>query len=490
MMKFGWAPASLGIVLAAACSTTSPQPTPYAIDITIDVEQPEAIRIDITFVGDATGITALQLSKDFGFTKPHAGWFSEYELDCPSRECLFLESSSPLTLGVSHAPGEEVTLSYTVKSPAPPLSDVNDYRPSGSFDGVAFYSGITLWLPTAVDQQETILLSHRWQGAREEWYHFGPIGAGDERQAGKVRGLAVRELLFAAGPSAAWRTLGEGAQIGALALSQGALDPDQAIQAVTPVIETTRSFFPPMNENWYFMTASQAGPEIENGFSIGGTAVRSAFALYLSPGLSLGDVDRVLSEVIAHEYFHNWNGVLFYLDEEGVPHSTRWFVEGFTDYYARVMSLRSGMISPEGFAQSLNETIAGYETSPDRDLDNEAVRALWVDNDDRSNISYKRGDLIALLIDESVRTQTNGAVSLDDLMVTLATRALAGQDRPKADEVFAWLAEKGSPQIALEIQRLLSEGGRIPLPNHVHQSGVQLRLDADAQQYVVVGLAP
>ncbi|NRA31513.1 MAG: hypothetical protein HRU11_14780 [Parvularculaceae bacterium] len=470
----------------AACATAVPGDDVYRLDVAVDVTDPQAIRIDITFVGEELGITALQLSDDFGFTKPDPAWFSDYELSCPSDSCRLLDSSSALTLGVAHEPGERVTLSYTVTSPAPPLSDVDDYRPSGSSEGVAFYSGITLWMPTAVDEQEKLALSHRWQGGPETWRYFGPLGSGQALQRGSVRGSAVRELLFAAGGLSAVQELGDGAELGAIALTGGVLDPGQAMRSVMPVIETTRSFFPPMEENWYFIMASEAGPEIENGFSIGGTAVRSAFALYLSPGLALSDIDRVLTEIIAHEYFHNWNGILFYLDEEGVPHSTRWFVEGFTDYYARVMSLRSGLIDAEAFAQSLNEYVQGYEESPDRNLDQEAVRALWLENDERSNISYRRGDLIALYINETLRAETNGVITLDDLMIELANRALDGEDQPRAADVFAWIAEAGSPALAEAVERLVREGGAIPRPRQVTQAGFRFELDPETGRYGVM----
>ena len=77
---------------------------------------------------------------------------------------------------------------------------------------------------------------------------------------------------------------------------------------------------------------------------VSGNGRISGFAIRLSPTVDAGE----LAFLFAHENFHTWNPTLL---GGGGPDSgvDLWFSEGFTDYYARTLLLRSGLISPEQF---------------------------------------------------------------------------------------------------------------------------------------------
>ncbi|MXY99862.1 hypothetical protein F4Y93_04135, partial [Candidatus Poribacteria bacterium] len=60
--------------------------------------------------------------------------------------------------------------------------------------------------------------------------------------------------------------------------------------------------------------------------------------------------------LIAHEIFHIWLGTAIkFFDEQEY-----WFMEGFTDYYSRIISVRLGLLSETDFLKNLGRTCESY----------------------------------------------------------------------------------------------------------------------------------
>ncbi len=77
--------------------------------------------------------------------------------------------------------------------------------------------------------------------------------------------------------------------------------------------------------------------------------------------------------LVSHEFFHAWNvkrlrpvelGPFEYERENYTK--TLWVAEGLTDYYADLLAVRAGVITPEESLGALSETIASLQTTPGR----------------------------------------------------------------------------------------------------------------------------
>ena len=142
--------------------------------------------------------------------------------------------------------------------------------------------------------------------------------------------------------------------------------------------------------------------------------------------------------LVSHEFFHAWNvkrlrpvelGPFEYERENYTK--TLWVAEGFTDYYADLVAVRAGVMSPEEALGSLSETIASLQTTPGRLVQSveEASFDAWVryyrpdENTPNTTISYyTKGAVIGFLLDLKIRRATNNARSLDDLMTQAYAR--------------------------------------------------------------------
>ena len=58
-------------------------------------------------------------------------------------------------------------------------------------------------------------------------------------------------------------------------------------------------------------------------------------------------------KLFAHEHFHSWTGGKIRNNEQ--EELNYWWTEGFTEYYSRVLALRSGGLSIEEFINDCNQ---------------------------------------------------------------------------------------------------------------------------------------
>jgi predicted metalloprotease with PDZ domain len=111
--------------------------------------------------------------------------------------------------------------------------------------------------------------------------------------------------------------------------------------------------------------------------------------------------------------------------------SLLWLFEGFTSYYDDLMLVRSGLISASEYFSLLGKTLGGVLRGSGRLKQTVAESSFdaWVkyyrqdENAANAIVSYyQKGSLVALAFDLSIRAQTEGKKSLDDVMRLLWQR--------------------------------------------------------------------
>ena len=133
----------------------------------------------------------------------------------------------------------------------------------------------------------------------------------------------------------------------------------------------------------------------------------------------------------AHEFFHLWNVKRIrpaemwpydYTRENETP--LLWVSEGFTNYYGIVGTYRGGVTSKEQFLSAAANAAAGIENTEARKYISPADSSVstWMGYDTpvAFGISYyTQGQNLACLLDLSIRNDTNGTASLDDVFRAL-----------------------------------------------------------------------
>jgi predicted metalloprotease with PDZ domain len=146
------------------------------------------------------------------------------------------------------------------------------------------------------------------------------------------------------------------------------------------------------------------------------------------------DWTRYLS-LIAHEYFHLWNGKRirpeafepFDFNREIYTRSL-WVVEGITAYYDEIILRHAGLISDKEYLALFLDHAKRLKKNPGRfhdslaDASFDAWIKLYQRDEQTINSStsyYEKGQLVATCLDLKMRALSNGEVSLDDVVKAL-----------------------------------------------------------------------
>jgi len=181
------------------------------------------------------------------------------------------------------------------------------------------------------------------------------------------------------------------------------------------------------------------------GEGYGGLEHRASTALLCSrndlPAPAMGKMTeayRGFLGLCSHEYFHCWNVKRiqpaafqpYDLTRENYT-TLLWAFEGFTSYYDDIALVKSGAITREAYLELLGKTIAAVQRGSGRLKQSVAESSFdaWIkyyrqdENTPNAVVSYyTKGALIALALDLTLRSRSDGRTSLDDLMRELWKR--------------------------------------------------------------------
>ena len=205
---------------------------------------------------------------------------------------------------------------------------------------------------------------------------------------------------------------------------------------------------------------------------------------------------RTFLGLCSHEYFHTWNVkrikpaafTPYDLDRENYT-TLLWAFEGFTSYYDDLALLRSGAIERKDWLELMAKTLSNVQRTPGRLRQTLAESSFdaWSkfyrpdENTPNAVVSYyAKGALFALALDLTLRSKTDGRISLDDVMRALWERHGKTGIGVGEDDIRA-IAEECS---GANLKRLFAEGVSgtrdLPLKKLLGAFGVELSRETAA----------
>jgi predicted metalloprotease with PDZ domain len=205
----------------------------------------------------------------------------------------------------------------------------------------------------------------------------------------------------------------------------GNYDPQRLAEDTAKIIEESYKIFGDLPYNDYtFILNLKGGGGLEHLNSTALQANRFAFKPDTRYKSFLG--------LVAHEFFHAWNvkrirpDALGPFDYENENYTRLlWVAEGATAYYEGVLLRRAGLITEKELLDAKATAIEQLMARPGRfetSLE-EASFDAWIkyyrpdENAVNNQISYyDKGEIVNMMLDVTIRTSSNGAKSLDDVM--------------------------------------------------------------------------
>jgi len=350
---------------------------------------------------------------------------------------------------------------------------------------VHLLGGTSLPWPADLDRKTARRISLVWKGFEQaSWTLACSHGVGPGPFELESDAESFRHAVFVAGDFKIFERTAYGSPLRVAVWGDGwgSSTEDFADQCAR-IVGIERAFFEDGNRPPYLITLIPVGASDGHSSSLGGTGLVNSFALFMQPGARLdrGPNDGMsVTWLLAHEMFHEWNGMTIQLAQP--ERRGYWFSEGFTDFYARSLLARNGLLDEDAFVASWNRRLAEFATHPARNATAARIdEAFWSDRDVQS-LPYVRGDVLAQKVDHAIRVTSKGQHSLDDLMRALVCRARQERRGFTVDELLAEIEHWSDARTAAEVRAVAVDGADLELPTDVFGPDYRL-LPADVPQF-------
>lgn len=463
--------ATLVVASAPAAQEAAETPIAYVLELV----EPEAplVAIHVEVDGDADGSSAFTLAEGWAGIS-EAGRELELVEARGATDVLEATRLNTYAWNVRHAPGERLTLTFELQptrhraNTGPP----GYYRPILERGLLHVLGAQGLPAPEHLDGGRERSITLEWRGFEEQgWRVASSFGTGP-RVATSLALDTFRHALFVAGELRLFeRTLPGGTL--AVALHGKWSFPDEEFVALAERIVTLeRDFFADHARPFYLISLIPVGTG--NSSSWGGTGLTNSFALFMTPDntLAMSPGGGGVAWLLAHEHFHEWNGHVIQLAQP--EQLAYWFSEGFTDFYTRRLLARGGLFTPEQEQASWNQRLAAYRANPERFAPATRVQEAFWTVREAGELPYQRGDLMALYADHAIRTRSQGARSLDDVMRALVARAKAGEGPFSSEALLGALGAEAGAEAEAALRAWAVEGKEPAFPAGLGVPGLRL----------------
>jgi predicted metalloprotease with PDZ domain len=450
---------SLSLVLLGAAAPSDPvsRPVQFSLAPELSGGALTGLRVRVRFHADPSGTT------NFGWPD---GWAGERKLWQWAHNLKFAGATTVERNGDGHwrirsAPGELLTVSYHVVSAYDhdPTVD-NSEQPRPVIRPTWFYAVGNALFGYPAGREDA--------PATFDWSSAPGIGFASDlehlagrdrapRRAGTVSDAL--ESVVIGGRDLCTFPARDGSGVRVATVGTYTFTPEQLDSLARRVIAVERTFWDSDRSAPFLVTAAPiVGSPTTMGF--GGTGRGDAFALWVDQRTPLASMKWLL----AHEYFHTWNpGQLGEMPQDRETRPTAyWFSEGFTDYYARALMVRAGLISPAEFATLWNEMLAAYAGSSVRTMPGVRTAAAFWNNEAAQKLPYQRGAMLAAIWNARLRAASQGAINLDTVLH--AQIVAARSSREQAIALFPLLAGRNGLNTAADLDRYVVKGEPILLP--------------------------
>ncbi len=202
-------------------------------------------------------------------------------------------------------------------------------------------------------------------------------------------------------------------------------DDGEFFDIVRSIVECELSLFGSSTHDKYLFVCDYNPVKGGKGFNYYGVHSNGSIVLLLDPKMSGAQLFDAPMAIVAHEFFHNWNG------EALKPRSSDflWFTEGATVYYSYRVLLDVRIITEEQYERQRMSIVKRFRDNPY--LDSVPIHAAGnsdLGDKDMVNLLYDGGFLAAEALDGRLAELTGGRVRLIDILKILYERDIAGSE--------------------------------------------------------------
>jgi predicted metalloprotease with PDZ domain len=463
----------LVLFVSAVSSTGASSQTPLRLTyvFTPDLSNPSApvLHVRLEFQGNKDGLSKLVLPTT---------WAGQRDLYKSVTNLNSFDSTARLTAGdsdeiriVRYPPNHKVEMAYDLSNDwTGLLRHPKEFRVVVRSTDFIFNGQNGLVYPE-MPQSTHVHATFKWRGLPQAWIAVSSFAICKASTSFHGQWHSVHDALFAVGDFRTTRLNSGGEKLTLAARGSWIFSDKQAAEEIMSLFRVERQFWGETKRDKFLVVLTSYDQDLG---SSDGTAFTGSFLLYFSKKqMFLMDIKSQL----AHEIFHTWNP---YRMGQPSGEATEWFTEGFTQYYQDRILLKARLITFADYVDRLNQIVSAYWSSPDRNW----PQQQWLDRKQTGNpeyqLPYKRGAVIALWLDETIRRDSGNKSSLDDRMLTL----LGPKDSQLTTEsLIAVLCDGLSNENREQLRSFVEDGETVPLPKELEPGCATLSTEEPLPRY-------
>ncbi|MEO6171706.1 MAG: hypothetical protein ABIP02_01175 [Arenimonas sp.] len=374
---------------------------------------------------------------------------------------------------VTHKPREMLTIVYRLPPSGPMKIDggtITQMIPIVRKDLFHLIGTTALLLPTGRGDSDPVVLEIDARSVAKEKYFVSSFSPSNYVQGLHVSRHQLMSALYLGGEiTLSLHKTPEGT-VGVVysGMAKGVRG-DELRRDALAIVAMERKFFG-NGQAWYLVSVHggiRDNPQIYLG---GGTGLTNSFAMFVTDSLDFSNAEHreQFRWVLAHEYFHQWNGLT--LRVASLPQSgdddasTYWFSEGVTEFYTMRLLTRAGLQSSARSLDILNNKLSRYASNNKRGVSAQTAGTLFWTDPDGEQIPYLRGYLAAWYADIALSRHSQGNNDFDSKMKALVTRAKL-EPRFRVGNAFLvkYLSNGMSDAEAKQFRNFVINGAAVPL---------------------------
>lgn len=458
------------ITFAAPNKLASQQPpnnnfdVSYAIEPFYDINTFRLIVV-MEFKGNKSGETKIILPNNYGSNEDIKG----IKFLKPLSASTFIEDTDrPEIKTVKHSPNSLVRIYYQVEQIR--MDDIalgNHYMATINKKYFHFL-GETFFIVPDFDTTIDLVFKLYWNKLPHTWMLANSFGVNEKSQEVKLPIWKFKHSIFVGGDFRIEKRFVYNNPVYVALKGNWTFTDDQICDLVQNIIREERDFWNDFNFPFYLITVLPITGDNDQG----GTGRINSYALFLSKDRK---IDYRLKRLLAHETFHTWLGEKINLSEpEALLY---WFSEGFCDYYARLLLLRSGLITFDDYVQEYNKVLAQYFTSPVRYETNERIAIDFWNDSEVNKLPYQRGDIIAHNLNSAILRNSNWKKSLDDLMRDIYKRTKNESLKISTGSLSNMIRFYGGEEVLADIMKVMNSGAKLKAYNDALGPCIMMQTD-------------
>lgn len=193
-------------------------------------------------------------------------------------------------------------------------------------------------------------------------------------------------------------------------------------------------------------------------------------------------IANALKDIVSHEFFHIVTPLKIHSEEihyfnynNPAMSQHLWMYEGVTEYFANLFQIHQQLIDEQAFYDRINTKIKNSRSRYNDNISFTEMSANILSDefkDEYANV-YEKGTLIAMIVDLTIREESNGEMGILDLMQKLSETY--GSEKPfKDDELFDKIIEFTTPKLKSVIDTYIKGNTPIPYEDFLTKVGLQM----------------